>query len=427
MRRASTAVLLPAFLALALASCAEPRVGDGAQGAPGPGAAAGLGPTVRAFTNARIWTGTGAPALEAGTVVSRAGIILEVGPSASVVVPPDAEVIELGGRWLLPGLIDAHGHVNDSGDRSSIPEQLEIYAHYGVTTVLSLGDDAEHMREERWSPQLRRARLFVSGPSLRPPSPAAAAGEVARVSAMGVDWVKMHVTGSRGRETHAAVIAAAHARNLPVAVHITELQDAKSVVNAGAALVAHSVRDLPVDEELIDLMRASGACLVPTLTRELSTFVYAERPDFFDDPFFLERSAPPRLDSFLTPRRQAQSRSASAEYWRESLPLAMENMVQLHRAGVEIAMGTDTGPTGRFQGYFEHLELEIMVDAGLTPEEALTSATSVAARCIGLDGVVGTIRPGAWADFLVLNRDPREDILGTRDIHGVWIAANRVR
>jgi imidazolonepropionase-like amidohydrolase len=381
---------------------------------------------VHAFVGARIFDGTGAPVIENGIVVVRDGRITAVGRAAEVAVPPDAAVVELEGRWLVPGLVNAHAHVN--GDRAQALEQLELYAHYGVTTVLSLGDDAADFRDVRESPALRYARLFVAGPSISPATPAEARATVAELHGRGVDWIKTHMSGGRMTpEVLGAIVEEARERGLPVAVHIEALEPAKRALRTGAALIGHSVRDVPVDQELIDLMRARDVCLVPTFTRELSTFVYAERPDFFDDPFFLERAAPADLEGFLTPRLQEQSRGAGAQRWREALPLAQRNMVRLHQAGVGIAMGTDSGaPTGRFQGYFEHLELEMMADAGMSPLDIMVAATGRAAECIGMEEDVGTIRPGRWADFVALDANPLEDVRNAREIHGVWIAGNEV-
>jgi imidazolonepropionase-like amidohydrolase len=251
---------------------------------------------------------------------------------------------------------------------------------------------------------------------------------VAELHGRGVDWIKTHMSGGRMTpEVLGAIVEEARERGLPVAVHIEALEPAKRALRAGAALIGHSVRDVPVDQELIDLMRARDVCLVPTFTRELSTFVYAERPDFFDDPFFLERAAPADLEGFLTPRLQEQSRGAGAQRWQEALPLAQRNMVRLHQAGVGIAMGTDSGaPTGRFQGYFEHLELEMMAEAGMSPLDIMVAATGRAAECIGMEEDVGTIRPGRWADLVALDANPLEDVRNAREIHGVWIAGNAV-
>ena len=127
------------------------------------------------------------------------------------------------------------------------------------------------------------------------------------------------------------------------------------------------------------------------------------------------------------PARQAATRgSASARRYREALVVASRNVKRLSDAGVPLAMGTDTGPTGRFQGYFELMELELMVKAGLTPRQALTAATRDAARCWQRDRELGTLEAGKWADFVALDASPLADISNVKRIAGVWIAGNRV-
>jgi imidazolonepropionase-like amidohydrolase len=113
-----------------------------------------------------------------------------------------------------------------------------------------------------------------------------------------VDWAKIRVDDFLGRATpmppptYAAVIAHSHAHGLPLTAHMVTLEDAKGLVTAGVDVLGHSVRDASVDDALINAMLERDVCLHPTLTRELSTYVYAERPDFFDDPFFLEETDP---------------------------------------------------------------------------------------------------------------------------------------
>jgi imidazolonepropionase-like amidohydrolase len=192
-------------------------------------------------------------------------------------------------------------------------------------------------------------------------------------------------------------------------------------------MVAHSVRDVAVDAELIGLLQERNVCYVPTLTREISTFVYAERPAFFDDPFFQRWADQEEVRRVTQPIFQEQmAASTSAARYREGLRMAQRNLKTLSDAGVPIAMGTDAGPAGRFPGYFEHVELDLMVEAGLTPAQALASATSVAARCLGLDDV-GTLEPGNWADFLVLDADPLADVANTKRLRTVYVAGNEVR
>lgn len=416
---------LPAAALLLLPAC------GGAQPAGEPSSAT-------AFVGARLIDGTGGTPVENSVVIVQDGVIQAVGEAGAVEVPEGAEVVDLAGRTLIPGLINTHGHVGDvrgleTGhySRENVLDQLGLYARYGVTTVVSLGDDREegvHVRDEQAASSPDRSRLLVAGPVLNARTPAEAAEQVGQVAAMNADWVKFRIDSNLGAteklpaEAYTAMIEEAHRQGLPVAVHVVELEDAKALVRAGADFLAHSVRDQPVDEELMALMRERRICLTPTLTRELSTFVYGSRPDFFDDPFFLREADPAVIEALQDPERQRRTReNRGARYWEAQLPLAMQNLKALSDAGVTVAMGTDTGPAGRFQGYFEHLEMEMMAEAGLTPMQVLTASTGDAARCVGLDEQIGTIEPGKRADFVVLQSNPLDDIRNTRTIESVWI------
>jgi imidazolonepropionase-like amidohydrolase len=213
---------------------------------------------------------------------------------------------------------------------------------------------------------------------------------------------------------------------LRVASHLYYLEDAKALLRAGTDFVAHSVRDQPVDDELIGLFAERDVCYSPTLTREVSTFVYESTPDFFDDVFFLREVDPDVLDQLRDPERQEGVRnSRSAQAYKQALEVALGNLKPLVDGGVQLALGTDAGPPARFQGYFEHMEMSLMAQAGLTPMQILVSATGDAAQCLGLDDV-GTLEPGRWADFVVLTANPLADINNTRSIESVWIAGNQV-
>jgi imidazolonepropionase-like amidohydrolase len=100
----------------------------------------------------------------------------------------------------------------------------------------------------------------------------------------------------------------------------------------------------------------------------------------------------------------------------------------LSDAGVSIAMGTDSGANlvGRWQGYFEHTEMEMMVTAGMTPMQTIVAATGAAARVMKPDARLGTLEPGKWADFLVLSANPLTDIRNLRQIDTIWIAGRRL-
>lgn len=415
-------------------------------------AAASLGPAclsaqdATAWVGARLWDGTGAAAVDDAVLLVQDGRVAAAGPRDAVEIPPGARVVDLTGRFLIPGLINTHGHVGSARGLASGPEvytrenildQLALNARYGVTTVVSLGGDGpEGVRirdAQAGDAGLDRARLRVAGPVLDPASPEEARRQVAEAHALGVDWIKIRIDdglGTRAKmapEVYAAVIEEAHARGLPVAAHIVTLADAKALARADVDLLAHSVRDAPVDRELADLMADRGLCLVPTLTRELSVFAYAERPAFFDDPFFRAEVDPDVLEALAAPRRMARvAADRNAAWAREALPMAQANARRLAEMGATLAFGTDSGPAARFQGYFEHLEAELMAEADLSPLGVLLSATGQGARCVGLGGEVGTLTPGARADFLVLREDPLRDVRALRTLESVWIAGNRV-
>jgi imidazolonepropionase-like amidohydrolase len=396
---------------------------------------------VRAFTHAWVFDGSGRT-LDDATLVVRDGRVAAVG--SGLAAPEDAERIDLAGRFVMPGLVSAHGHVGAtrglrSGpelySRENVLEQLRLYARYGVTTVVSLGDDRDEgfrVRDEQETPALDRARLHLAGPVVDATTPEAARAQVVALAARKVDWVKIRVDDTLGTTpkmppaVYRAVIDEAHARGLRVAAHLFYLEDAQGLLAAGADLIAHSIRDRAIDSELVAALAKRGTCVCPTLMREVSAFAYADEPAFFSDPFFLKEADSAVLAELRSPERRERVRAspATARY-REALDVASRNLKALVAGGAPIAMGTDAGPPARFQGYFEHEELRLMVEAGLTPTQALVAATSGAARCLGLK-TIGRLEPGAWADFLVLKADPLADIRNTKSLESVWIAGNRV-
>lgn len=396
-----------------------------------------------AFVGATIIDGTEAEPLEDGVLVITEGRIRSVGPRSEVTLPEGAEIVDVSGKYIMPGLINAHGHVgatvglngNGGYDRNNLLRQLGLYARYGVTAVNSLGGDQEdgfELRNEQFSKDLNRARIYVAGSVVVGDSEQAIRDEVNRNADMGADFIKVRIDDNLGatqkmpRPFFEALVEQAHTRRLPVAVHLYYLDDAKFMLDVEADIIAHSIRDLPVDQELIDMVNSSDTCYIPTLTREVSTYVYESVPDFFEDPYFLKEVEPAIVEELSTPERMSRvAGSRSAQIYKAQLPTAMENVGTLHNAGVRVAMGTDTGPPARFQGYFEHMEMHMMVDAGMSPLEAIRASTGVAADCIGM-GDIGTLEPGKWGDFSVLIENPAADIRNSHSIESVYIAGNRV-
>ena len=462
--------VLPAVLALAIASCQSESPFDPA--------------TDLVIVGAYVWDGTGATPGEPAVIQISEGRILSVerlpeGELPTLFADMARQAMRAGipsfatGQYVIPGLINTHGHVGGTwttgtgveyGDYAAA--ELARYARFGVTTVNSLGGDREAsfaLRDASWGEGvgvgaddgavadegegagvgaeanaaaddagLARARLLVAGPVVTGSSPEEAAAAVDAVAAMGPDWIKIRVDDNLGAasrmspETYAAVIARAREHNLPVASHLFYQEDAKGLLRAGTGMVAHSIRDEAVDDETIGLFHETGVCYVPTLTREVSTYAYGDRPDFFDDPFLMSDVDSVQVMMVSDPQRQGRVRaSGAAEAYGRALEIAQANLARLSEAGVPIAFGTDSGPLGRFQGYFEHMETELMAEAGLTAEQILRSATGVAADCLGRDDI-GTLEPGRRADFVILRANPLEDVANLREISGVWVGGLEV-
>ena len=394
-----------------------------------------------AFVGGRVIDGTGR-VIDNGTVVINGAKITAVGP-ASTPVPAGATRVDLKGKTILPGLVNAHGHVAATSGlqsdtkqfytRDNLLRQLRTYAMYGITTVFSLGDDQEAgfvLRNEN-SSATDRAKVFVAGPVINGATADEALAMAVRVAEMKPDLLKIRVDDNLGTSRKMpeaawrATIEEAHARKLPIAVHVYWLADAKATLLAGADLIAHSVRDVPVDDQFINALKSRDVCYSPTFTREISTFIYDATPSWVDDPFFLKGAEKGVPELLKDPKRQETFRNSNGwktgQQYKAGLEVAKKNLKTLVDRGVRIAMGTDTGPPGRFQGFFEHLELEMMVDAGLTPMQALVSATADAARCHRKAGEIGSLAAGAAADLLILNANPLENIRNMRSIESVWI------
>ncbi len=381
------------------------------------------------FNGFTLIDGTGrAPVANARMVVEN-GRITAIGPSDRVTIPMNAVQQSLAGRVVMPGLINAHGHVSSLAN-------LGTYAAYGITTVFSLGDEptevfAAREAQKRAAPPY--ARVYLAGPVLAPTSPENARELVAKDAELKVDIVKIRVDDNLSTakkmppEVWKAVIDEAHKRGMRVAVHLYYLDDAKALLAAGADYIAHSVRDQAVDASFVRDLKAKGICYTPTLMREVSTFVYSSVPPFFSDSLFLAHANKEWIAAVSQPARmEATKNSATAQQYQAQLPVATKNLKTLFDAGVPIAMGTDTGPQGRFQGYFELMELEMMVNAGLTPMQALQSATQTAARCMKIDRDLGTLETGKWADFVVLGASPLDNISNIRKQHGVYVGGTRI-
>ncbi|HUQ95446.1 MAG TPA: amidohydrolase family protein [Bryobacteraceae bacterium] len=424
-------------------------------------AAAGETMVLRNFT---LIDGTGkSPAANSAIVVTD-GRITAVGTGAAVKAPAGATVVDLGGKFVMPGIINLHGHLGNVVEltqdpknftRANVEKQLMTYANYGVTSVLSMGSDQPlifDMRAAQRAGRPKMTRIYTAGkgftgkngyPTTVPGMKGVPyeVGSVAEVEAamkelapQKPDFVKIWVDDHLGKETKiptevsVAIIEAAKKRGLKTCAHIFYYADALALSEHGLYACAHSVRDREVDDKLIQTMKKNGTWQLGTLVRELSTFVFSKPPDFLDDPFFKMGTTPGvvgtlKSDAYLK-RQQADHDLAK---YPGFLAMAQKNLKKLYDAGVKVGFATDSGPPARFSGFFEHKEMELMVQAGFTPLQVIQIFSKNSAEFLGASKDLGTIEKGHWADLVVLSKNPVADIKNTHTIEAVYVAGNKVR
>jgi imidazolonepropionase-like amidohydrolase len=422
---------------------------------------AGLHAEVTVLRNFCLIDGTGRPPITAAAMIIDNGRIAFVGTVATLKVPTGAQVLDLTGKYVMPGIVSLHGHMgNTSGmvqdykfyTRESVEKDLKTYASYGVTTVLSLGMDQDlifKIRDEQHAAvRPSMTRVFTAGQGLIGkdtfgglaglnvgiPSVADVDAAVAEQARKKVDIIKFWIDDSYGTqkkmpiEMAKAIVASAHKYHLPVAAHVFYLADAIQLADAGIDGFAHNVRDQLVNQALVDSMKKHGTWLMSaTLSREASMFAYAKVPPFATDPFFLRSVPAATVAAFSSPAYQKTVASLPRfDQYPTYLANAEKNLKTLADAGVRYGMGTDAGPPGRFQGFFEHWEMELMNQAGLTPMQVIVAATRSGAEFLKVKDL-GTLEKNKWADLIVLDADPLVNIKNTRTIHAVYLAGKQVR
>jgi imidazolonepropionase-like amidohydrolase len=403
----------------------------------------------------RLIDGTGAPPQEHVSLLLRNGRIEKIGET--MVVPKGVQVRELAGKTVMPGLISAHSHlgllVDDAESsataytRENVTAQLKQFEWYGVTTIMSLGlnrDLVYELREEQRAGRLGGATILTAGrgigvPGGAPGLPAApdqiyrpttveeARKDVDELAAHHADIVKIWVDKGHGTmpemtpEISKGVISQAHKDHVRVAAHEYSLEDAKQLVADGVDVLAHSVRDQVVDDAFVQSMKEHKVWYVPTFTVDESFFVYAGRPAFMESTFFQEAAGPKLMEKFDAPGyAEKVNQDPQTAQHQKDFAVGQQNLKKLFDGGVSVGFGTDSGALpGRIPGFSEHRELELMVEAGLTPMQAICAATGENAKLLHVSDR-GTIVVGKRADLLVVDADPLADIRNTRKIFAVY-------
>ena len=377
--------------------------------------------------NARVFDGH--KVLAQADVWVESGKIKAVGPNLKV--SSDVKVIDAAGDTLLPGFIDSHTHA--WGDAL---KEAEIF---GVTTELDMFTDVKFAQQikalQGQGKALDQADLRSAGtlatapgghgteygipiPTLSSPSEAQAWVD-ARV-AEGSDYIKIIIDDASAYGAHRptldddtlkALIAAAHKRGKLAVVHIGKQTDARKVIDAGADGLAHLFADTAPDPDFGSFVAAHHAFVIPTLTVLEGVSGSASGESLTKDA---------HLSPYLTSGDSANLKQTFPKF---PTPLnekyAEQTVALLKAAHVPVLAGTDAPNPGTSHGVSIHRELELLVRSGMTPTEALASATSAPATAFHLDDR-GDISPGKRADLVLVKGDPTQNILATRDIVSVW-------
>lgn len=378
--------------------------------------------TAVVYEGARLIVGDGSEAIENAVFVVDNGRFIMVGAVEDIPVSPGATRIDLAGMTVMPVIIDAHTHLNIT--RDALINDLKRRAYFGVGAALSLGADGEGTPLEIRSESIPGAAVYRSaGVGITSPEPGrrevhwVTSEEQARQAvrtevARNVDMIKIWVDDRNGEfeklspELYAAVIDEAHQNGLKVAAHIFALEDAKNLLRADVDIFAHGVRDLDLDDEFMELVKAHpNAVLIPNMNvRGVAT-----------DYDWLSGAIPAEELQSLQARAADQPASVA-----EFFAIQARNLDRLNKAGMTIAFGTDGN-----NPWIPHVEMEDMVAAGMTPAEVLVAATQTAAEVMDLTDM-GTVAVGKSADFIVLKANPLDDITNTRQIDSVYLRGEQV-
>ena len=409
-------------------------------------------PDVKIILGATVINPTSAVPVADAVVVITASRITQVAPAATFKPPALAETIDARGKFVIPGLADMHNHLGAGGmslgpQRENYVGNLSRLLAAGVTTVFNPDVGESEFTALKSASALdtsASARFFGTGPAITVPgaslgqqglTPATAADArvvVQKLKAANVDGIKLHrddLSWASKRtvplmpmEVLQAVVDEAHRLGLRAYVHAPQLARAKEALRAGVDGLMHGIIDEPIDQDFIALMKKNAAVYVPTLgmfedVADVGVFAKRQAP-FWDQLGF----QPPRIyQTFTSPQgvQLFQSFLSNTAFTKEHLPMLRTNMQQVFAAGIPIVMGSDTGFFGVLLGVASPMELELMVEGGLAPRDALAAATMNAARMIGRDKDLGSVDAGKLADLLILDANPLDDIRAIRRIHRV--------
>jgi len=348
-----------------------------------------------------------------------------------VEAPSGATRIDGTGKFAIPGLMDMHVHLR-GGIRA-----LHGYLYSGVTSIYDAGNDPDvifSLRERERSGEITAPRIFATGSIVTAPGGhgsrrAVTIEEFARDRekldthiAQGPDMLKItqdeHGWGTRPLIRHLPVdllqqiIRYYHEHGIRTTIHTSSELRTWEAIYAGVDTLAHPVIRAPVSERYLNMMSVKKIPQVSTLTIGEGYSRLVEHPEFLDEPLYRATLLPSEIERLRTTTRPEWKERRWTQWMKVMTPVAQENLKRLHEARGIVVVGTD-----QTLGPAVHRELELLVDGGIEPLDAIRMATLHGAIFLGKEAELGTIEAGKLADFVLLDADPSEDIDNAKQIH----------
>jgi len=435
-------------------------------------------PSTIVLSGATLFDGTGTGAVENSVVVIQGKEIECVGTEEDCEPPAGAEVVNVSGKYITPGLIDAHVHFFQTGFFDSRPDAMDLNDTYpfaevtayqrqhpqryydaylcsGITGVYDVGGMSWSIDLQEEAENNERAPYVAAAGPLITPVPGAPfdlpsdrvlvhldseeAGikTVQYMTALGSTGIKLWMldTDDEAYMQRVAALAEETERlDSKLIVHATNLDQAKAAIVNGAKLLVHSVSDREVDGEFLDMAREQGTYYNPTLIVS-SGYMLAYRAAAgiesynFDDP---NRCVDAKTRDLLETASQFQDHPRLSEAFKERLrdfdPQAgrvgetdAANLMKVYKAGIPIVVGTDAGNPGTLHGPSIYEEMEAMQQAGIPAEDLIVMATRNGAMAMERGEDFGTLEAGKFANLIILDEDPSADIANMRSISRTMI------
>ncbi len=398
------------------------------------------------IVHAVIIDGNGNPPVEDGTIIVQSDRIVSVGPAGDAKIPPQARIIDARGRAVMPGIADMHVHLVGGWDGVSTDilgyqRYLNSLLYAGVTSVLDVGNVHPfvlQLRQELAAGRLTGPRIFCAGALLDGPDPLWPAisysvfsaqqvpGFVQQLKSDGVDLIKAYVGLSD--QVVRALTAQAKKNSLRVIIDQGSRNGSMDLMREGISAFAH-LPTMRMSDEAIALMKEKGIFCLSTLS-VFESFSRRRLADlnFLDNPLIKDTTPPWFLGDLKkeASRELKEQEKSMQQRMSQAFEEAKMNAKKLHGAGILMAAGTDAPYPGVFQGEGIHRELELLVESGLTPLEAIRAATKNASLVIDAASDWGTIEPGKIATILIVAGRPDKNIADTRRIETVILSGKLI-